>query len=44
MKSKSINPIEIEPETIAEITETESEEVQGGKGSCLAMTCNVRDV
>lgn len=40
MKSKNINPIEIEPETIAEISETESEEIQGGVGSCLLMTCN----
>jgi hypothetical protein len=42
MKSKAINPIEIEPETIAEITETESEEIQGGVGSCNMHTCGTK--
>jgi hypothetical protein len=41
MKSKNANSVEIEPETIAEITETESEEIQGGvTTSCLNWSCN----
>lgn len=43
MKSKKVNPIEIEPEIIAEITETESEEIQGGIGSCNLHTCKPKE-
>jgi hypothetical protein len=44
MKSININPIEIEPETIAEIGETESEEIQGGGTSCNIHTCKTKEV
>lgn len=39
MKSKKINPIDIQPETIAEISEEQAQSVEGG-GSCNKLTCN----
>ncbi len=43
MKSKLINPIEIEPETVAEISEVQSEEIQGGGTSCRMLSCPDKD-
>jgi hypothetical protein len=40
MKTKSVNPIEIEPEIISELSEEQTEEIQGGRGSCHLHTCN----
>ncbi len=37
MKSKKNNPINLDIETITEITESQSEEVQGG--SCWSWSC-----
>lgn len=37
MKTKKINPISLDLETITEITESQSEEVQGG--SCWSWSC-----
>ena len=42
MKPKKINPIEIEPETIAEISEEQAEQIEGG-GSCLRLTCKIKE-
>jgi hypothetical protein len=39
MKSKTINPIEIEPETIAEISEEQAEQIEGGGTSCRCTSC-----
>jgi hypothetical protein len=39
MKSIKVNSIEIEPETIAEISEDQAEIIEGG-GSCARLTCN----
>ncbi len=46
MKTKKVNfIIEVEPETIAEISENQSEEIQGGRGlSCRIHTCKPKDV
>jgi hypothetical protein len=45
MKSKTINPIEIEPETIAEISEDQAEKVEGGGviGTCYQWSCNTKN-
>jgi hypothetical protein len=40
MKPKKINPIEIEPETIAEIGDDQSVQVEGGNLSCMRTTCH----
>ncbi len=40
MKTKKINPIEIEPETIAEINEDQADIIEGGQGTCIFISCN----
>lgn len=44
MKTKKINPIEIEPEVIAQLDEAQSDEIHGGDGtkcsSCAMHSCN----
>jgi hypothetical protein len=44
MKTKKTNPIEIEPEVIAQLSEEQSDEIQGGDGtkcsSCTMNSCN----
>jgi hypothetical protein len=41
MKTIKVNPIETEPEVIAEISENESAEIQGGvTSSCMYFSCN----
>lgn len=39
MKSKKINPIEIQLETIAEISEEQANQVEGGGTSCARTSC-----
>jgi hypothetical protein len=39
MKTKKINIVEVEPETIVEISETQAEEVEGGGTSCMWTSC-----
>ena len=39
MKNVIINPLEIEPETIAVITEEQAEEIEGGGTSCRCTSC-----
>lgn len=43
MKKININPVELDPETIAIISEAQSEEVEGGKTSCNITTCATKD-
>lgn len=38
MKNITINPLEIEPETIVEISEEQAEQIEGG-GSCYIHSC-----
>jgi hypothetical protein len=44
MKTKKVNPIEIEPEIMAQLSEEQSDEIQGGDGtkcsSCTMNSCN----
>jgi hypothetical protein len=42
MKKKKTNPVEVEPETIVEISETQAEEVEGGGSSCAWHSCNTK--
>lgn len=44
MKKININPIELDSETIAIISESQSEEVEGGKTSCNITTCATKEV
>jgi hypothetical protein len=42
MKTKNYHPIEVQPETIVLMSESEAEEIEGGKddtGSCRTKTC-----
>ncbi len=39
MKSKTINPVEVEPETITQISEEQAEQIEGGGTSCRCMSC-----
>jgi hypothetical protein len=45
MKTKKINPIEIEPEIIAQLSQEQSDDIQGGLdgtkcSSCTMNSCN----
>ena len=39
MKAKKINSIEIQTETIAEISEEQAEQIEGGGTSCRCTSC-----
>jgi hypothetical protein len=39
MKTNKKNIIEVEPETIIQISDIQAEELEGGKVSCLITTC-----
>lgn len=44
MKKLKLNPIEIEPETISELSEEQAEEIEGGNNnSCQRRTCGTNN-
>jgi hypothetical protein len=44
MKKIDISTIELDPETIAVLSDNQSEEVEGGKTSCNITTCGTKEV